>query len=211
MAPAWPLLEAAGLPAQVMLANLASAIAVTSALVSSGVTVRWLKYSGSLTRHKYGFGMTALNSTETRMTCYSPDVFLQQLYLTAINVRSLVFKFSDGGHPEILFCADSNLSFTAKTQPITLIANSLVTAPHHGAATCDEAYDCIAGSDLIYVRSDEGRAGNPGKDGFLKQANRYCTICRQGKTKRQKKKLEVEVLYTGCVPPTVTGRRCECM
>jgi hypothetical protein len=188
-------------PLQAMLANLAAAVSVTLSTLSSGAYVRWFRYSSSLTNQKCGFGMSALNSTEVALTRFSPDVFLRALYLTTINVESLVFRFETDQHPDILFCADSDFSFT--TAPITLQDASVVTAPHHGSESCSSAYGLIQGSDLVYVRSDRSQTKRPGAT-FKKQLHRYCTICRN---RGPKQKVEVE--YAGLVP-TVVGKKCSC-
>jgi|GEM_PF-3347431 len=200
---AWDSLSHSALPLQAMFANLRAGITMVSSSLSSGAHVRWFKYSRSLVDRLYGFGMSAMNSTETAVTLYSPDVFLQQLYLTTINVEGLVFKFSCGQHPDILFCDDSNLSFTSTR--IQLKNKLVVTAPHHGSTSADAAYGLIMGSDLIYVRSDRSQTKRPG-NGFLRQnrQNRYCTICRNMGPKQK-----VDVVYTGS-SPRVYGKKCKC-
>lgn len=200
---AWDSLCHSALPVQAMLANLSAAITTVSSSLSSGAHVRWFKYSQSLVDASYGFGMSAMNSTETAVTLYSPDVFLQQLYLTTINVESLVFKFSCEPYPDGLFCADSNLSFTST--PIQLKEKSVVTAPHHGSASADAAYCLIGGSDLIYVRSDRSQTKRPG-NGFLRmdRRRRYCTICRNVGPPQK-----VVISYTGN-SPRVHGKKCKC-
>ncbi|MEW6262428.1 MAG: hypothetical protein AB1641_05065 [Thermodesulfobacteriota bacterium] len=196
----WP--SPSDLPIQAMLTNLNAAMTAVSSSLSSGAHVRWFHYSKDMTNKHYDdFGMSTLNSIETAVTLYKPDVFLQQLYLTTINVESLVFKFSCENYPEVLFCADSDLSFT--NNHIKLKDESVVTAPHHGSDSCNNAYGRIDGSDLIYVRSDRSQTQRPGK-GFLGQSNRYCTICRN-KGPKQK----VEVSYKGGTPK-VRGKKCKC-
>ncbi len=189
------------IPIQAMHTNMWAALGIVHSALSSGAYVRWFKYANSLTNIAYGFGMSALNSTETGLTRYSPGTFLHRLYLTTINAESLVFKFSCDQHPDILFCADSDLSFT--TTPIDLKNNSVVTAPHHGSDSCNGAYNFINGSNLIYVRSDQRQRKRPGS-GYLNQQNRYCTICRN-KGPQQK----VEISYTGS-SSTVIGQKCTC-
>ena len=189
------------IPIQAMHTNMWAALGIVHSALSSGAYVRWFKYANSLTNIAYGFGMSALNSTETGLTRYSPGIFLHRLYLTTINAESLVFKFSCDQHPDILFCADSDLSFT--TTPINLSNNSVVTAPHHGSDSCNGAYNLINGSNLIYVRSDQSQKKRPGS-GYLNQQDRYCTICRN-KGPQQK----VEISYT-VTSPTVTGQKCIC-
>jgi hypothetical protein len=189
------------IPIQAMHTNMRAALGIVHSALSSGACVRWFKYTNALTNIEYGFGMIALNSTETGLTRYSPDVFLCRLYLTTKNVESLVFKFSCDQHPDILFCADSDLSFTRT--PINLKNDSVVTAPHHGSDSCNNAYNLINGSNLIYVRSDQSQRKRPGS-GYLNQQDRYCTICRN-RGPQQK----VEISYTGSTP-TVIGQKCMC-
>lgn len=201
----WPRLSNAEVPVQTMLTNISKAIRMVSSSLSSGANVRWFKFCDHLTDMDYGFGMSAMNSAETAVTIYHPDVFIQQLYLTTINIESLVFKFSHEKYPNVLFCADSNLSFADKPiqQPIHLEDSSVVTAPHHGADSCDDAYKRIEGKDLIYVRSDKSQKRRPGK-GYLRQPNIYCTICKnKGPTQK------VWISYKGR-SPNVHGNRCKC-
>ena len=145
--------------------------------------------------------MSAINSIETGVNRYSPDVFLAMLYLTTINIESLVFKFESGQHADVLFCADSDFSFT--TTPIQLKSGSIVTAPHHGSESCRNAYGLIQGSNLVFIRSDKSQTSGPGPT-FLGQPIRYCTICRN-KGPKQK----VEVRYVGN-SPQVAGKKCTC-
>lgn len=189
------------LPIQAMFSNMRAALGIVHSAISSGAYVRWFKYNQSLINRVYGFGMSALNSIETGLTRYSPDVFLHCLYLTTINAESLVFKFSCDQHPDVLFCADSDFSFTRT--PINLKDDSVVTAPHHGSDSCNNAYNLIDGSNLIYVRSDQSQSKRPGR-GFLNQSNRFCTICKN-KGPQQK----VEVSFAG-PNRTVPGRQCIC-
>jgi len=189
------------IPIQAMHTNMWAALGIVHSALSSGAYVRWFKYVRTLTNISYGFGMTALNSTETGLTRYRPDVFLHLLYLTTINVESLVFKFSCDQYPDILFCADSDFSFTGT--PIDLKNESVVTAPHHGSDSCNGAYNLINGSNLIYVRSDQSQRKRPGS-GFLNQPNRYCTICRNRGPQKK-----VEISYLGS-SPALTGQKCTC-
>lgn len=188
-------------PLQPMLVNLAAAVSVTLSILSSGANIRWFRYSPSLTNQKCGFGMSALNSKQVAVTRFSPSAFLQALYLTTINVESLVFRFETDQHPDILFCADSDFSFT--TAPIKLKDASVVTAPHHGSESCSNAYGLIQGSDLVYVRSDRSQTKRPGVT-FKNQPRRYCTICRNHGPKQK-----VEIEYNGLIP-TVFGKKCSC-
>lgn len=191
-------------PIQAMLVNLSLAVSAVQFSLASGAHVRWFKYSASLTDNDCGFGMTAINSSETGVTRYSPDVFLNALYMatvSAINVEALVFKFGIADQPNVLFSSDSDFSFTAR--PISLRQASIVTAPHHGSETCSCAYRLFQGSNLIYVRSDKSQMRRPGQT-FMNQANRYCTICRNKGPARK-----VVVRYK-CNKPVVSRGKCIC-
>jgi hypothetical protein len=183
-----------------MFINMGSAIAIVLSALSSGAYVRWFRYCPKLTNNTSFLGMHALNSQETGVTCFSPEIFLKMLYLTTINKGSLVCKFDIPDFPNVLFCADSDLAFATS---LPLNDSSIVTAPHHGAESCSNAYSIIQGNDLIYVRSDNSQRVRPGTT-YLKQQTRYCTICRN-KGPKQK----VEINYSGS-SRTILAKRCNC-
>jgi len=158
---------------------------IIRASLLSGGYIRWFKYSNNEVRHKCEYNLIAMNSKETGITIYRPIDLLRAIYLTTINKESLVFLFDSANFPNILFCADSDLSFCSSK--IYLKDNSIVTAPHHGSEENKTAYSKINGNNLYFVRSDRSQLKRPGPT-YLKQSNKYCTICRN-KTLKQKVKL----------------------
>ena len=123
------------------------------------------------------------------------------LQLTTINKESLVFCYENEENPNVLFCADSDLSFT--TTKLNLKNNSIVTAPHHGSNDNNAAYSNILGKDLMFVRSDRSQSKRPGA-GYMAQNEKYCTICRKMGPKK-----EVVIKYTnnGIIKPQ---NKCNC-
>jgi hypothetical protein len=157
-----------------MIINLHKISTLINYSISSGAYIRWFSYRNSITSRTYGYDMYSKNSIQTKITKYTPTLFFQKLYLTTINKESLVFLFDKELFPNVLFTADSDLSFC---NSINLKDNSIVTAPHHGSMNNDTAYPKILGANLIFVRSDNSQIKRPGQ-GYLNQSQRYCTICR---------------------------------
>ena len=184
-----------------MVANLFALTNCVAQSLTSGAHVRWFSFRNKLVNYSCGYDMFALNAEETGVTRYSPISFLIALYLTTINETSLVFKYDSGHYPNVLFSADSDLSFT--NTKITLRDRSIVTAPHHGSESCKNAYTIIGGRDHIFIRSDKSQVTRPGPS-YLKQKERYCTICRN---KGPKQKIAVYCSATGTV---VNGKACTC-
>jgi hypothetical protein len=155
--------------------------------LDSGAYIRWFKYKDNFTHSYVDYGFYAENSIQTSISEYKPDYFFYVLYLTTINKQSLVFKHSCDGLPDILFTADSDLSF-AKGNKLSLKAQSIVTAPHHGSAQNNSAYGKISGKSIIFVRSDRSQLKRPGS-GYLNVISnghrRYCTICRNKGPKQE--------------------------
>lgn len=163
--------------------NLYSACSIVNSSLSSGSNVRWFRYMGRLLDYQCGFNILAKNAKETGITVYStPRLFFQALSLTKINQESLVFLYSSENLPNVLFTADSDLSFT--NAPILLTNSSIVTAPHHGSKHNKDAYAKITGNDLTYVRSDRSQTNRPCVE-YLSQNKRYCTICRNSGPKQK--------------------------
>jgi len=152
----------------------------------SGSYIRWFAYQNKLTDKLVNNNIYAQNCIETAVTLYTPVNFLYALYLTTINIHSLVFKYKEEKYPNILFTADSDLSFCGNEQ-IKLTDHSIVTAPHHGSSSNDPAYNRINGENLTFVRSDRYQLKRPGEE-YLKQTKRYCTVCRN---KTEKEKIEL--------------------
>jgi len=145
--------------------------------------VKWLHYTGFLQGFRISSTMIGLNCKVNRnLSPYKDD--LEALYfLSRINHESLVLKYHTNGLPEILFTADSGFEFLNSNQSISLENDSIVTAPHHGSASPENArgYGLIKGSNLIYVRSENSRVTtlsrlyiNRRQSGLLN----YCTKCR---------------------------------
>ena len=186
-----------------MMLTLNSTTSLISNALHSGAYIRWFKYNG-YTHKTYGFNLYSENALQTDITLYDSKQFFLALYhlsLSDINKYSLVYIYQKENVPDILFSADSDLHFYQ--QQVTLKDNSIVTAPHHGSSTNDNAYQKISGKDLIFVRSDRSQQTRPGQ-GYLNQAHRYCTICRNH-TPKQK----IELNYNN---PTfyTSARPCQC-
>lgn len=161
---------------------------IIRASLLSGSHIRWFKYFKQEVRYKCNYDLIAMNARETGITIYG-DINLQKaIYLTTINKESLVFLFDSEDLPNVLFCADSDLSFCSSK--IQLKENSIVTAPHHGSEDNQAAYSIINGNHLYFVRSDRSQAKRPGET-YLQQDTRYCTICRN-KTPKQKVELNYQ-------------------
>lgn len=166
--------------------SLISAIKLISQSNNSGAYIRWFKYQSSYSKDLINFNLSALNCKQSGLNKFNEVQFFYALQLlSTINQESLVFMYEDETYPNILFTADSDLSFCSS---IHLRENSLVTAPHHGSSANDSAYSKLKGDNLIFVRSDRSQIKRPGK-GFLMQSHRYCTICRN---KTIKNKVELQ-------------------
>ncbi len=176
---------------------------LTNALHSGGY-IRWFQYIGNFQHFPCPNNIYAENAIETAITIYSPQVFMKMLRLTTINKYSLVFVFEDDNScfPNVLFTADSDLHFY--NQPKRLKDFSIVTAPHHGSEENSLAYSKINGNNLIFVRSDRSQLKRPGPS-YLRQTNRYCTICRN---KGPKQKIVIE--FSNNKTPQIYGRPCIC-
>jgi len=168
--------------------------------ILSGACIRWFKYKEDYQHHSCPLNLYAENAIETGITLYDPRAFLCKLYLTTINLKSLVFIYDYEAHPNILFTADSDLSFYSTTKKLK--TNSIVTAPHHGSESNAKAYSKICGKNLIFVRSDRSQTKRPGTT-YLSQPQRYCTICRD---KGPKQKIVIK--YNGII--SITGHPCSC-
>lgn len=174
-----------------------------SSSLNSGAYIRWFNYSGN-THNTYGYNLYNENAIQTDITIFDSKTFFSALSLISlsnINKYSLVYKYEKENVPDVLFSADSDLHFYSSS--VVLKDNSIVTAPHHGSATNNSAYQKISGNNLFYVRSDRGQQARPGQE-FLKQSQKYCTICRNN-TPKQK----VELLYNGTTFVT-SAKQCTC-
>jgi Metallo-beta-lactamase superfamily len=135
--------------------------------------VRWFKYSRSL-ECTIVSNMVALNCKQVTISGGTPEQELK--YLTKNNKESLVFKFDSVGLPNVLFCADSDLSFCKPDEQISLKDNSVITAPHHGSKSNDAAYSRICGNDLMYIRS--GKTKDLSTE-FTSKTKRWCCRCNR--------------------------------
>jgi metal-dependent hydrolase (beta-lactamase superfamily II) len=111
--------------------NLAINSKKISSLVStaskSGSHIRWLKYVGKRTNIPIAYNMFSENSIQSKCQIYDPSQFFKMLYLSTQNKYSLVFRYNNRSTPEVLFTADSDLSFL--NNAVTLRDKSIVTAP----------------------------------------------------------------------------------
>ena len=119
--------------------------------------------------------------------------FLNLLRLTPQNRESLVFlKAWEKDEPAVLFTADSRLSGRRTTPrasgfpkpsglpPSPLKCALLITAPHHGSASNDDAYRVLSGwltpevaQDALYVRNHTLKAGQI----FRTMPQHICVFC----------------------------------
>ena len=186
-----------------MAGNLQKICTLVSQSLQSGSYIRWFKYEPTRVAREVHSGFYAENSRQTSITVYTPLVFDQVLYLTTINKQSLVFRYAPRNLPNILFTADSDLSFL-HAAPIQLEQYSVVTAPHHGSDENSAAYERIKGKKLIFVRSDRSQKKRPGT-GYLAQKKRYCTICKTNGPHK-----EIIVNFQRNKTPSVKGTNCQC-
>ncbi len=160
-----------------MMSSARSVASLVSNALNSGAYIRWLKYQKQGTP-TYGFNIFCQNSIQTDITLFDSKLLFSALHaisLSKINKYSLVFLYRKEDVPDVLFTADSDLSFYSAA--VTLKDNSIVTAPHHGSSANNAAYKKISGKNLTYVRSDRSQSTRPGKE-YLNNKNRFCTICR---------------------------------
>lgn len=186
-----------------MMLTLKSTASLISNALHSGAYIRWFKYSG-YTHRTYGFDLYSENAIQIDITLFDSKRFFLTLYhlsLSDINKYSLVYMYQKENVPDVLFSADSDLSFYSQT--VAMKDNSIVTAPHHGSSANDNAYQKISGNNLVYVRSDRSQQKRPGQ-GYLSQLKRYCTICRNHTLKQK-----VEFNYKGLSFRT-RARGCTC-
>jgi metallo-beta-lactamase superfamily protein len=153
-----------------------------SLCLNSGSYIRWFSFKEEMKAKEINNNLYPLNSIESGLTQYNLNDLKNALYLTTINKRSLVFKYMNSEKPEILFTADSDLSFIINN--IQLNDNSIITAPHHGSQSSSLAYSKIAGFNLTFVRSDKFQIKRPCHE-YLQKDKKYCTVCR-AKTEKQK-------------------------
>ena len=155
--------------------------------LNSGSYIRWFSFIDNMDAKIVNHNLWSLNCIETGLSEYNMDDLNKALYLTTINEKSLVFKYMNPEKPEILFTADSDLSFVSNN--IQLNDYSIVTAPHHGAQSSSIAYSKISGFKLTFVRSDMFQVKRPCQE-YIQKEYKYCTVCRV-KTEKQKVVLDL--------------------
>lgn len=156
---------------------------IAKAARDAGARIRWFDYE-EFERTNVPLGGVAnflvpVNAVEiTQKLAKKRLSAFDYLRLSVANRESLVFHApptqQDG---EILFCADSDLSF-----PVPPMANPLVTAPHHGSESNKGAYAVVrrqASGSVTWVRSDGRFRKRPGATFLSLKAWAYCTRCRQ--------------------------------
>lgn len=187
-----------------MIHNMYNISSLINSSLDTGAYIRWFKFCDRKVHNSYGFDMYCENSIQTDITEYDTTLFFNMLYsttLSKINQKSLVFMYDNNLYPNVLFCADSNFDFCDNA--ISLKPSSIVTAPHHGSEANNNVYFKVNGDNLYFIRSDRSQIKRPGR-GYLKQDNRYCTICRN-KTKKQK----IELILDKDIFKT-TASKCIC-
>lgn len=142
------------------------------------IKIRWLKYYKKTIDKPISFhyNVYGLNCKQVPAVSYKRiDKLIKAiLYLSKENRESLVLKYDEEGHPNILYCSDSDFSFYNKKK-YRLANKSIVTAPHHGSKENKQVYDIIQGKNLVYVRTYHRRV-SPCKK-YLSKNKRYCTKC----------------------------------
>lgn len=190
---------------RILISNLKNISTLLAKSYYSGSHIRWFKFQNNLFNTPINFDLYAKNCKQVGLSQYNPDQLLYALLkisLTKINKESLVFQYDKSKFPNVLFTADSDLSFCSN-QKIALTENSIVTAPHHGSSSNDKAYGYISKNNIIFVRSDRSQTKRPGL-GYLSQQNRYCTVCRS-----RTQKAKVELVYNG-ISFTPNNKSCCC-
>lgn len=151
-----------------------------------GVKIRVFDYNKNNTPKGGEFFLRPVNSVE--VISFKKDIsnHLNYLSLSVQNSKSLVFQSPKAeGNPGVLFCADSNFSFSRENSLNFLDETYLITAPHHGSKSNASVYKKIAKqlpltASTVFVRSDFASSKKRPCDDYLdlKNARRVCTNCR---------------------------------
>ena len=136
----------------------------------------------------------------------------QYLMLTLSNKESLVFYSPElNNNAPVLFTADSDL--VGAQVPFIGVQNPpIVTSPHHGSEANANAYTTVTSwfkhldSPPLWIRSDSKSRTRPGNS-YLRQANRICTLCNDGKDAKQF--IEIDTHNSQWVK-TAKTRACSC-
>jgi hypothetical protein len=180
---------------------------IAIAAANRGLPIRWFRHSNAYARGGKN-QLRPLNSIEVARS-YRKVSALDYLALSVSNTFSLVYQSpSTDDQANVIFSADSNLAFDAE---INWGTRSIITAPHHGSEDNANTYarfsrETNEETRAIWVRSDGGFKSRPGPS-YLKQTEKYCTVCRNASTSKQ------EVRFTssnGTWMATKQSRPCNC-
>lgn len=162
---------------------------IVASALANGATIRWFDYGAFKRRKQPASGGIAdvlepVNCVEVRKTPRRRSL-MTVLALSTVNIESLVFVAPErDDEPAVLFTADSPFMWSSGHHRGKCAVTgkrpekrTLLTAPHHGAATNDRAYASIEAwaPNHQWVRSG-GQMRHP--DGAFKhKAPRICTWC----------------------------------
>ncbi|MDP3208069.1 MAG: hypothetical protein Q8M65_02875 [Rhodoglobus sp.] len=182
----------------------------------NGSIIRWYEYAGSNTGTFRGAYPEVINARSHRIKFKKPRNAVD--LLTPINRDSLVvFVPGTQGRPPVLFCGDSDLSFT-NAQSIPIAPGTLITAAHHGSKDNSNVAQVLAsqlaGTPTVWVRSDRlqpngGPRPAPWYLNSLPQATRYCTQCRG--SARPIQHIALHASPNGWVPASPSVAACTCV
>jgi len=196
-------------------------VSVMASVITSGHKVRWFSFSEYTDSFRPSGGDTRLlepvNSVEVLTGYYLGNFsvnrhcqfLFEKMCLTPINKHSLVFLRPANDEPSVLFCADSDLKYRSKsflsiyTQKRGYPAKQdiVVTAPHHGSSSNNEAYADIAnwlapsGCRSYYIRN--GGESVVTIEKYKKMEYTVCTKCVAGICVPQlaQKKIDSHVIF----------------
>lgn len=175
--------------------------------VQRGLPVRWFEHAPASPGGGTPGILEPLSSKAKTRVAPSSRTLREHLRLTTVNKESLVFWAPQHeSSPGVLFCADSDFE---GIQSLPLVANTIVTAPHHGAESNASVYlkvDPNKSENVTWVRSDSHTAKRP-CSAYKARANRYCTLC-SGAAGPQKSLGFVS--GSGVWQPTRSTLRCTC-
>lgn len=142
-----------------------------------GCKIRWFDFRTFQRTSSTGGGedwLRPLNSVECVRVKRARFKALEWIALTVSNRESLAFaSTSQTGEPSVVFSADSDLQKVAFPN----LQNTLVTAPHHGAAANSNVYSLPNLNASVWVRSDFRTAKRPCSAYRSTQQVKFCTRC----------------------------------
>lgn len=160
--------------------------------------------------------LVPLNSIELDYITPAKEGIGELLFLTQVNLHSLIFWAPEADLPGCVFSADGILDGDApNTIPLRPI---VVTAPHHGSESNVAAYPEISRmiggvtwlKDTILLRSDVKAKKNPCAE-FKKTKNRLCTVCPNSSLGYKKVSICVDPLSsTWNFSASAAARDCTC-